>query len=404
MHDETTAGEDHRTQHRTSTPGIYKRGNRYVFRYLDPVTRKRRYGTARTKAAAIRERTRTLAAIDEGTWRAPMKSTFVDYAREWVAGYSGAGARGIREATRKEYERDIQRAIGFYGEALHLALLDAASVRRYAQHLGTGSRNDRRALSTSTRKRVMVPLGLCLQQAAEDGLIRTNPARGLRLGMSPADANLVMMDDEGKALSPDEYNALVRALDEDDTHPAYMGVLVRLIASTGLRIGEALALTYGDIGDDTIAVNKSLRSGTIGPTKSTASRRTVPVPPDVVKSVKKHRVASVPSRDGDLVFSRNGMPLNAQNITTQHLRPVLDAVGITRANIGFHALRHSYATRLLVAGYPVAVVSCLLGHSDHGETVMRVYSHVLSTDLPSGEDISQALRSNGSIDRGTRGA
>lgn len=391
MQDDTTAAGDHRAQHKTSTPGITKRGGRYTFRYRDPLTGKKRYGSARTKAAAIKKRTAILAAIGDGTYRSPVKSTFADYAREWIAGYTGTGDRGIRQATRDEYERDINRAIAFYGETLPLVSLDAAMVRKYAQHLGTGPRKDGRALSTRTRKRVMVPLNLCLAQAAEDGLIRSNPAKGLRLGVSPADANLDTLDDEDKALTPDEYAALVKAIEADDTHPAYLGVLVRLIGSTGLRIGEALALKYEDLGDDELRVRKSLRGGVRGDTKSTASRRTVPVPPDVVKALNVHRMASVPSSDGDRVFSRHGKPLNAQNIVTQHLRPMLNAAGIARPGIGFHALRHTYATRLLVQGYPVSVVARLLGHSDNGETVMRTYSHVLTSDLPTGEQIARAL-------------
>jgi integrase len=391
MHDDTTSTDDHRAQRATSTPGISKRGGRYTYRYHDPLTGKKRYGSAKTKAAAIKKRTATRAAIDDGSYRTPVKSTFADYAREWITGYTGTGSRGIRPATRDEYERDIQRAIAYFGEVHPLTSLDPQAVRKYAQHLGTGSRIDGRALSTRTRKRVMVPLSLCLAQAAEDGLIRSNPAKGLRLGVSPADATLETLDDEDKALTPGEYAALLKVIEADKRHPAHLAVLVRLIASTGLRIGEALALTYTDLGDEVITVRKSLRDGVRGDTKSTASRRTVPVPRDVVRVLKEHRMASVPSDDKDLVFSRLGKPLSGQNIVTQHLRPMLNAAGITRAGIGFHALRHYYATRLLVQGYPVPVVARLLGHSDNGETVMRTYSHVLASDLPSGDEIARAL-------------
>jgi len=95
---------------------------------------------------------------------------------------------------------------------------------------------------------------------------------------------------------------------------------------------------------------------------------------DVVRSIDRARTSSRPPHR-----------------STQHLRPALDAVGVTRSGTGWHSLQHLYATRLLVAGQPVSVVSALLGHSDNGATVMRVYSHVLTSDLPSGAAIAAAL-------------
>ena len=375
----------------TSTPGIYKRGDSYGFRFTDPLTGKKRSSTHRTKAAATKARARTLAAIADGEYRSPTNTTFADYAREWIAGYTGTGSKGIRPATKSEYERDIRRAIAFYGESVKLASVDAASVRRYAKHLGTGSKTDGRGLSTATRKRVMVPLRLCLEQAASDGVIRSNPAKGLRLGASPADAARGEQDHRDKALTPDEYTALLAEL-EDEKYPAQMGLLAKTIGTTGLRIGEALALTWADVGTDAVRVSRSLRGRVVGDTKSVASRRTVPLPPGTRKALAAHRVASPNSGDADLVFCRlDGSPLGAQNLTTQHLRPALDAVGVTRPGTGWHSLRHLYATRLLVAGQPVSVVSALLGHSDNGATVMRVYSHVLTSDLPSGAAIAAAL-------------
>ena len=57
---------------------------------------------------------------------------------------------------------------------------------------------------------------------------------------------------------------------------------------------------------------------------------------------------------------------------------------------GFHALRHTAASRWLAAGVSLAVVSRLLGHADPGFT-LRTYVHALPSDLPRGEVLAQAV-------------
>ena len=88
---------------KTSTPGVYKRGNAYQVVYRDP-TGEQRKRSARTLAEA-----RALKAslhgghVIAGEYFAESKLTFADYARQWITSYGGRTARGLREGTRDGY-------------------------------------------------------------------------------------------------------------------------------------------------------------------------------------------------------------------------------------------------------------------------------------------------------------
>src|SRR4051812_33532983 len=90
---------------KTGTPGIYKRGSRYVVVFRDPAGQQRKHA-ARTLAEA-RELKATLATdIHRGEYRAQNRVTFAEYATEWLATYGGRTARGsVRSTTAREYRR-----------------------------------------------------------------------------------------------------------------------------------------------------------------------------------------------------------------------------------------------------------------------------------------------------------
>jgi integrase len=78
--------------------------------------------------------------------------------------------------------------------------------------------------------------------------------------------------------------------------------------------------------------------------------------------------------DNDLVFPNEiGEPTDARNLTRSYKR-VLDRAGIKYKK--FHALRHTFATRLFERGVPLITVSKLLGHSDTSITA-DIYTHVM---------------------------
>lgn len=86
---------------KTRTPGIYKRGSRYVFAYR--VDGRQRWESCRTLDEARRAKAARATDIGRGEFEERSRITLHEYAREWVERYQGTGRRGFREETRSEY-------------------------------------------------------------------------------------------------------------------------------------------------------------------------------------------------------------------------------------------------------------------------------------------------------------
>lgn len=163
---------------------------------------------------------------------------------------------------------------------------------------------------------------------------------------------------------------------------------------TGLRLGEILALIWSDINfqHKIPSVNKSIRQETtfnnkgegkyttiIQPSKTETSIRTVPIPSNIIFKLKQFKLTQNKERlsngelymPSDLVFTT---PINTSNLRKSYSR-LLKKANIN--TIKFHALRHTYATRLFEEGVQIKTVQSLLGHSDIS-TTMNIYTHVTS--------------------------
>lgn len=164
--------------------------------------------------------------------------------------------------------------------------------------------------------------------------------------------------------------------------------------STGLRIGEITALEWTDFNekDGTLSVNKTFRyvknletgeyDVSITTPKTKNSTRIIKLAPKTIEILKRHKKNQrlLMLKLGDkalypnLIFSNN----RGNYIAPQHLRNNFNEA-LKKAKIKkvkFHALRHTFATRLFEAGVPVKTVSMILGHRDTSITE-KVYLHVL---------------------------
>jgi hypothetical protein len=92
---------------KTKTPGIFKRGSRYVFSYR--VAGKQRWESCRTLDEARIKRSERVADVHRGEHEERPKLKLHDYANEWVERYQGTGKRGFREETRDEYRALLQK-------------------------------------------------------------------------------------------------------------------------------------------------------------------------------------------------------------------------------------------------------------------------------------------------------
>jgi len=165
----------------------------------------------------------------------------------------------------------------------------------------------------------------------------------------------------------------------------YQPALV-LIAATGLRRGEVLALRWSDVnfagGSLRVAATLSRVGAELVTTepKTTRSRRTVPLSPAIVALLKAQRVTQAAERlhageqwtDTGLVFTTEmGLPVDPRNL----LRAVQTAAAKAGVEgVGVHTLRHSAAVAWLEAGVHIKAVADLLGHSSISITG-DIYGH-----------------------------
>ncbi|MCM1195086.1 MAG: site-specific integrase [Firmicutes bacterium] len=162
---------------------------------------------------------------------------------------------------------------------------------------------------------------------------------------------------QSRSLTRDEERRFV-----EECSKYKQGNLYLLCLYQGLRLGEALALTYEDIDFDkmTISINKSLDSlGETTAPKTATSNRVIPL-------FKRTLALLERGASGKLfTMSRKGY----QN-TIIKIRHKLEM-----ENVNVHTMRHTFATRCSEAGIPAKVVQKWLGHSTL-EMTLNVYTHV----------------------------
>ena len=142
---------------------------------------------------------------------------------------------------------------------------------------------------------------------------------------------------------------------------------------TGLRIGELLALTWGDIDFDnqTISINKSLQvlNGVtyITSPKTRKSIRTITIFPNLVRILQDYKNACYEPLNDSRLF-----PI-AKSKVLRELRKKAKAQELPQ--IRLHDLRHSHASLLIELGFSPLAIADRLGH-ESVQTTLNVYSHL----------------------------
>jgi len=362
---------------RTRYPGIFKRGSRYSFTYRDNRGRPR-WGSAATIAEAKAKRAALTADVARGEYRALSSVTFEAYAAEWIANYQGRTARGLREQTRREYRRalgldeegnvreDNGGAVAYFGRR-RLAEIEPRDVKAYIAHVAE------RGVARDTIRLAVAPVRALFATAVEEGLIRSNPAAGIRL---PAGVAREQEQEHAKALSEDELRALLVAADEP------WRLLFTFLAQTGLRISEAVPLRFADVdfGRRRVKVRRRYHKGNLGSPKSRYGRRDVPLAAGTARALWDRRKAA-PGDDALVFPGRDGALLNAST-AYRTLRSAAKTAGVPWA--GLHTLRHTCATILFNRGLNAKQVQVWLGHHSPAFT-LATYVHLLGDDLPAAD-------------------
>lgn len=287
------------------------------------------------------------AQIMEYTSKQETGLLFKAVAEDWWNAHSST----LAPNSLKNYKPAYRRAVDEFGDT-PIRQIAPRDIKRF---ITAFSRGDRARKTVSTQ---LLVCNLIFSYAVECGALDISPSTHIKVP-----ANLPASHREA-ASETDE--AIIK-------RSAHVWLLPTLILYTGLRRGEALALTWGDIDLDAgvIHVTKSLYHEGDRPKikapKTASSVRTVPL-------LQPLRDALPPFGEaGDYIFSRNGGSTPLTNRQYQTLwSHYVSATGITCTA---HQLRHSYATMLYECDIDVKEAQDLLGHSTVAMT-MDVYTHL----------------------------
>lgn len=313
----------------------------------------------KNRRQAERALTKIQARVDEGDYVPQATIRFSAWGERWLASLER------KETTVASYRSTIAYASALFGEKVVRRLLPE-DVARFNLALRE------RGVSASTRAKHLRVLGACLAAACAHGYAARNPVRQLPKAERPRA--------ERKEAAYFENQELPRLFAE--VSPGLFTTVFQLALKTGIRQGELLALTWGDIdlGEGIVRVRRTITDGHLGLPKN-HERRDVDLTADLVALLGAWWGELGRPTDEKLVFpgdTRSGY-LVPTTILRRELYPALARAGIPR--IGptgeartFHSLRHTFAKRALESGRQITWLSRHLGHSSLKVTT-DIYGH-----------------------------
>ncbi|WP_427902568.1 site-specific integrase [Mycoplasmopsis bovis] len=220
----------------------------------------------------------------------------------------------------------------------------------------------------------------CLLDAFDEGLLTKDPTRKVVIKGMPARPKKI------KFLSNFELQLLLKGLNLQDK--LNFDWLIFLIAKTGLRFSEAVALTPDDFDFTKQLLNVSKtwnykESGGFLPTKNKSSVRKIQLDWQTISRFAS-LVQGLDKNKPIFVFKEKIFNSTINDLLARRCK---------KANIpiiSIHGLRHTHASILLYAGVSIASVAKRLGHSSMN-TTERIYLHIIN-ELEN-KDIDLVMRS-----------
>ena len=349
--------------------GISKRGSSYsyIVRVRDPetgVSKQKWISGFATKEEAKSARDKARTESRTGIFVSPTKITVREHFEAWWE----IKKEKVKPTTAENYRFLLDRYIlPKFGSEL---LKDLSSVRIEKMLIELIQNH-----SESTVRLVSIVLSQGLDRAVKDRLLPLNPAKGIERPKG-----------KKRTVTPYTSSELKTLLGELEDHRLF--AFFRVLAYTGARRGEVLALRWSDLEFEnatlTISKNRTRIGKTVIEQESTKGgdgRRTVQLGAETLKLLKDHRKRQLQERikagslwqDSNFIFTQeNGLPLDPST-PYQLFKRTAKRLGLRSESL--HSIRHLHATELLNAGVGIHEVKEQLGHSDIS-TTLRIYAHI----------------------------
>jgi len=343
--------------------GLYERDTgdgRVMYELRRKVSGKmvRRTLAATTPTDAIREARAAATRIEDGA-RLVGRSTATlqelrDAFEEWATGRASPLAASTRDLYLLRLDKHVLPALG---SPTRVQDVTAAHLRGMIDKLAATQ-------SGSSVRGCVVAASALFRHAVRRGIVATNPVRHLERGDRPSGKRKT----EPRYLDRTELDRLLDALGDD------MRPVAAVMAFAGLRVSEALALRWRDVGLDERMLD-------VPGTKTDASAQPVPMTADLVRELRDHRrrvgAKNLPRVHAEaLVFPHDRRNV-LRAIYAAGDRAGLNPEGVSK--VSCHDLRHSCAGLLFSAGVSAPKVAAILRHSDVRVT-LTTYAGLVETD------------------------
>lgn len=219
-------------------------------------------------------------------------------------------------------------------------------------------------------------------------MMKTNPMDKITMPRRLAE---VGQNDDLKYYNKEELQQFFSCCKEDSAQSNNLLwiTLFRLLAFSGMRKGEALALTWTDLDfkSETVSINKTLSRGLenrliIQTPKTASSKRTVVLDAITLSMLKTWRKRQAMDflklgyntlNEEQLIFPNTKNELMIPTKPDQKLDRIIKKNGLARITV--HGFRHTHCSLLFEAGASIKEVQDRLGHADI-QTTMNIYTHV----------------------------
>lgn len=270
--------------------------------------------------------------------------------------------KDIKESTLQNKTRIINSYILTYFKDVKITAIKTSDITQWLAYLTTHSQL-RERLGSRTLIKYRSILSQIFDYCQKNYNLENNP---VKLVENP---KFFTNDKRAKLWTVEQFRQCYNIIDE----PLYK-ILFLLIYWSGLRLGEALALTPNDIKPDRICVTKSImtlrhKQDRVDTPKNHYSVRDVMIPNYLYMQLKNFIDTQYKLKDTELIFAG----INHDKART-HLRK-----WIKRARLPYispHILRHSYASVLYSSSHDITVVASQIGHADVN-TTFRYYAHMM---------------------------
>jgi len=339
-----------------------ERGKVHVIRYrvrstdgkwrhkAETVNSPRRKDAERILAERLREVNRGL--------KLPVEISFEEFAANHWETYV---TQNLKPSTQASHRSNVRKHLVPVFGKLRLSEISALQIMEFLKKKAAAGLKPKSLLNLYVLLQKMLNLAVALE------LLNTNPIQ--RVPKPKVERA------EKPSLSPAEVKAIA------DNMPENLKALVVLLYLTGLRIGEALALKWGDVDFEhsKLYVRRSVWRRREQTPKSRKSIRAKHLLGGLKRVLQRHRELCVQAEPGNYLFANGaGRYYDPDDLRRRVLYPAMDKAGIGRKvarAYGFHLFRHSAGSQMQEVTGDLKQTQSFLGHSGIGIT-SDVYVHL----------------------------